>query len=253
MKGHALALFLGLGAFSFSALAEITPADTRLAGLASSMLQNVDEARKAIARRDQQAATGNLDLALMLASQIRNEAPAGTEPLVVTIRTESETESVTVPARRGKPRKDSTVSKVAGRHSREAIDIGSAVERMNAAKSALAGGNFADADANLDTVQKSVFHETVTGDMPLARVRENLALARSRVEEGKFKHAGPPLNAAARALANYTGPNAAEAARMRAEIAAYARDIKDDNANALDRIDAWFREVSRWLAATPGR
>jgi hypothetical protein len=250
MTRPVLAIFL---AASFSIAAEKNAADPKLASLASSMLQNVAEARKAIARRDAPAAAGNVDLALNLASQIRSDAPAGADPLVVTIRTESETESITVPARRGKPRKDSTVSQVAGRYSREAIDVGAAVERLNAAKMAVASGSLKSADEHLEAVQKSVFHETLTGDMPLMRVRENLALARARVQEGQFRHAAPPLNAAVRALANYTGPHAVEAARMRVEIESYARDIDDDHASALDRIDAWSAAVARWLAASPGR
>jgi hypothetical protein len=228
--------------------------DAQMAGLASAMLRNVDDARQAIARQDHQSAAGSLDVALGLVSQIYGRAGAHSKPLIVTIRSEMETESVLVPARRsGAPRRDTTVSQVSGRYSAETIDIDEAREHMASAKAALMRRDFSGADAHLDSLQKSVKHETVTGEMPLLRVRDNLSLALARVHEGKFKHAAPALHAAVRALANYTGSHSADAARLRTEIESYARDIEDSHADAADRINAWSSQVSRWLEQTPGR
>ena len=66
-------------------------------------------------------------------------------------------------------------------------------------QTALDQGDLATAGADLAAVQSAVVTKTFRGDLPLVQARENLEIARTRVEEGDYKDAVMPLKAAARA------------------------------------------------------
>lgn len=99
------------------------------------------------------------------------------------------------------------------------------------ARAALERGEPAAADAHLAALARSVEEHGVTRDPPRIKARQNLLLARTRVEQGRYKDAEAPLREAARALG-------------RRDIEDYARRIRREPADALARIDAWLREIT---------
>lgn len=230
-----------------------------LSGMAAGMLQETNQARAAITSNDKESALRHVNQALSLISDIEAQAGSQAKPLKVTVSKELATESTYVPVKRKKSdvmsanrlKKTTSISQVSGEMTRSLVDVTAAREHLEGAKAALENGNLRTADTDLAAVQKSVVNESVQGDMPLLRVKENLMLAKARIQESKPKAAAMPLRAAARALADYRvqapAANSAEAEVMRQEMESLAENIKRGHAVALDRIAAWSEKIDAWV------
>lgn len=86
--------------------------------------------------------------------------------------------------------------------------------------------------------------------MPLVQTRTDLELARSRVLEGDFQQAAPPLRAAAKSLADfenqYPGPEAIRADYLRGQMVYRAARLQWDADDAVDWINYWLDTIAGW-------
>ncbi len=229
-----IGLFLALW---FSAQQTTTEA-VDVTALASSVLDHTIKARTAIAAGDAAAARRDVDEGLRQATRARAALEAFGKPLVVPLSEEVETTSTIGPMKRGKPiDRKASVREVEVEHRSVTLDVGMAQDKLTAARAALDRGDTAAADAQLAALAQGAEEQTVLQDPALLKARQNLLLARTRVEQGRYKDAEAPLRTAANALG--------EDSPMGRDIANYAKRIRRDNTGALDRIDAWLRELGR--------
>lgn len=222
--------------------------------LASGALEQARQARASLAAGNRDAASRSVDQGLAMTRRAENllrpSTPAGT-PILVPLETEVEVETTFKPRRAGvetTARAERTVGAVSGR----SLDVGMARQQFEAARAALDRDDPTAADNSLAAVENSVRTEAASGDLPLVRARQNLEVARSRALDGKPNAARAPLREAARALREYEagapGPQAAEAAALRADIEDYAGQVRRDRDGAPARIGAF---ISR-LGSFPG-
>jgi hypothetical protein len=134
--------------------------------------------------------------------------------------------------------------------------VSSARAHLEAARAALEKGDHEAARSDLAAVQSDVVTNTYSGEFPLVQARENLAIALARVRDGKYKDAVLPLNSAARALDRWAHqeprpkPKIADRAmRMSVQINAYAERIVHDHADAIDRVNGWWQQVTDWFTS----
>jgi hypothetical protein len=201
----------------------------------------------------------HVNQAMRWVSNIRGKSTSQAKPLTVSIYTELNSTSLYAPVKRGKPgdmsasrlKRGTNIREVTGEYTRVALNVDSAAQSLEAARAALQNGDFAAADVALAAVQNEVTRTTTTSDLPLLKVRQNLMLARARVEESKYKDAAAPLRAAAEGLAEYQrlnpGPHATEAGLMRQQIQQYARTVGREHSDALDRISDWWEKSTAWF------
>ena len=204
-----------------------------MTALANSVMDHTVKARTAIAAGDVAAARRDVDEGLRLATRARSALEASGKPLVVPLSEEVETTSTIGPLKRGEPLdRKATVREVEVEHRSVTLDVGMAQEKLTAARAALDRGDAAAADAQLAALAQGAEEQVVLHDPALLKARQNLLLARTRVEQGRYKDAEAPLRAAGKVLG-------------RRDIEDYAKRIRRDNADALARIDAWVRELGR--------
>ena len=219
-------------------------------------MQQADIARQAIANHDTPAARQHAQQALADAAKIQEMMGSPAEPLIVPIYMEFESTSLMVPAKRhgsaDRLKHNASVSEVSGDYTATFLNVTSARVHLRAGLEALDKNDLNAAGADMAAVQADVTTKTYTGEFPLVQARENLALARTRVLDGKYKDAILPLKSAARALDRWAheGPRpkvADLAARLSVEIDGYAERVSHDHADAVDRITSWWDQVTDWF------
>lgn len=216
--------------------------------LAASLLQQTDLARQAIAHHDQRAAQEAIRQAQDLTRKIETTAGTRNQPLVVTVSSQLDKEATMVPARK----RNASISEVRGTLTATLLNVTNARLKLESASQALQAGDFNAADMDLAAVQAGAVTKTYTGDMPVMQARENLSIARSRVQQGDYKDAILPLKSAASALDRFAQqvpkPQQAELAeKMKLDIDAYAERITHDHTDALDRVNGWYDQVDDWF------
>jgi hypothetical protein len=147
------------------------------------------------------------------------------------------------------------VHQVAGSYTNVAVDTTVAQNSLAAAKAALEKGDLPTADAALADVQEGVKIEATEANMPLARARENLILARSAVRHNNYTEAKASLEAASKALAAYEqsgGPHAADAKTLQQQIDSYAQDIQQNHSVAVSKINEWWNTTADWTPYKAG-
>ncbi len=228
-----IGLFLALW---FSAQ-QTTTEVVNVTALANSVMDHTVKARTAIAAGDTAAARRDVDDGLRLATRARKALEASGKPLVVPLSEEVETTSTIGPLKRGEPLdRKAAVRNVEVEHRSVTLDVGMAQEKLSAARAALERGDVAAADTQLAALAQGTEEQVQLLDPALLKARQNLLLARTRVEQGRYKDAEAPLHAAAKALGD---------SAMGRDIEGYAKRIRHDNTGALERIDAWVRELGR--------
>jgi hypothetical protein len=147
-------------------------------------------------------------------------------------------------------RTGTAVRKVTGEYTSVALDIRAAKDHLNAAKEALNNGDFEKADAALTAVQNGLVVETVAGDLPLLRARENLILARESANRANYTETHTALRAASDALMNYAQNNpqhASDVRMLRSEIDQYNQSIQQNHSDAVSKIDSWWDQTTGWV------
>lgn len=145
---------------------------------------------------------------------------------------------------------NAAVNEVAGEYTRVLVSTTVADNSLAAAKMALAKAEWKKADAALADVQEGVQIESVKSDMPLARARENLILARAAARQNHDLEAEAALEAASTALSKYAsegGPHAKEAQDLQNQIAGFALHLEAQPASAVTKINGWWNTLSDWF------
>lgn len=216
--------------------------------IAGQMLDCTNKARQALKQGDHQAAIKDVAQAQNYAYQVRSMAPHAT---MVPVYQEFVSVSILGPVKEEqKAHKAGTaVKEVAGDYTQVMVSSAVSSRYLEAAKNDLAKGNWTAADAALAGVQDGVEMESVESDMPLARTRENLILARAAVQNSHFNEAQASLQAASKALANYAAENTShkqQAENLKQQINQLASSIQQNHSDAVAKINGWWNTTSEW-------
>ena len=238
------------------AAAQDIPQD--IPGMAGGILEQSKLAGQAVNAHDKTAALDHIRQGSALAAQILQATPPSTpRPVLVRIYKSTETTTTYAPAKRnGRLKKKATVAGTETQITTGRLDISSAATRFHDVWAALERDDWSTADSDLRAIPERVIQTTVQGSMPLLEARQNLRLARMRVEEGRYKDAAAPLRAAAEDLADYErlglGPQGENAEYFRQQIANYASTIAKDHQEAAKQIDYWLGYVDKWYQEATG-
>jgi flagellin-specific chaperone FliS len=225
---------------------------------ASKMLEETNRARLAIKNKNEQRAVEDVDRAEADLKRVQSEAQGST---MVPVYQEFVSISFLTPIRAeqnariaashagASSAKPAAVQQVAGSYTDVVVNTTVAKNNLAMAKSALGRGDLGTADAALADVQEGVKTEATEANMPLARVRENLILARSAVRHNNFTEAKVSLEAASNALATYErsgGAHAADAKTLQQQIDSYAPNIQQNHSDAVTKINKWWNTTADW-------
>jgi hypothetical protein len=238
------------------AAAQDIPQD--IPGLAGGILEQSKLARQAVMQHDQTSALDHIRQGSALAAAILQATPPSTpRPVLVRIYKSTETTTTYAPAKRnGELKKYANVAGTETKVTTGTLDVSSAATRFQDAESAVERDDWTTADSDLRAIPESVIQTTVEGNMPLLEARQNLRLARMRVEEGRYKDAAVPLRAAADDLADYErlspGALGQNAEYFRQQIANYAGTVAKNHQDAASQIDYWLGYVDKWYKQAAG-
>jgi hypothetical protein len=230
----------------------------RLSRQATNLLQQVDQANKAVTAKQTQTAIGHINQALADRNQLATLLKAKGQSLVVPLYSELEDQSVLGPvlsARKGKPQPSTsapiTVDDASAQFTFVGLDLDKAESRLDAAKKALENKNPQAASDSLAAIGTDLVVETQEADLPLLAARENLALARTATKNRKYKEASAALKEASIALDTYSKRNATqrtvEVKDLRSKIDSLSQTVAQNHSNAETTIDGWWRQVDSWF------
>jgi len=229
---------------------ELTP----LSGMAALLLEHTQQARRAIVAGDGETARNRVDQALSQASEIQARASSPVKPLLVPIAAEVERTSHTGPLKRkGWGFDKQTSVHVTEDVQRVSLNVTLAADKLRAAKRLLDQDDLASADSELAAVETAVVTQSVTQDVPLAKARENLILARARLLKGKPRNAVTPLKEAAKALRQQElrepDQRLPDITALRREVEALSGSIRNKPPDALDKLNLWIEMIDQWPAS----
>jgi hypothetical protein len=230
-------------------------AQSNLPNLAAGVLDQTGQARQAIAAHDRDTAVGHVRRAIATVDQIQQSATDSPRPLMIPVYREVETSTTVTPVKHkdAELKHNSSVRGVDGDSTTARLDITAAGEHLQAAQAALEAGDFSAADAALGAVEKGVSVTQTTGDMPLPMAKQNLELARVRVQEGKYHDAELPLKSAAQAIGDYErlfpDRRTADMESARQAILGYSANVAKEHDGAAGRIDSWLDMLHQWTPA----
>lgn len=242
-------------------------------------LRLTDQARQSIINKDQSSATQDVQQALDLVDKAGEKLPAtgnNNNSHVVPIFAELEQTSFLQPVLTAKkesskgeqqqmasnqnpqsqesamPQSDQppVVKRVEGGYSYTVLDLNAAKEHLQQAKQYLSNNEPAKADLELARAQQSVDTGSITGDMPLVRARENLALARDEAQNSHYSQAKANLTAASKALTEYgnmsQAKHASDAKNISSQIKSFSGKIANSHQTAQSKIENWWNQVAGW-------
>jgi hypothetical protein len=227
-------------------------------GMAGGILEQSKLAQQAVNSHDTAAALDHIRQGSALAATILQATPPSTpRPVLVSIYKSTETTTTYAPAKHnGRLKKNANVAGTETKITTGRLDISSAATRLQDAEAAVERDDWTTAGSDLRAIPESVVQTTVEGNMPLLEARQNLRLARMRVEEGHYKDAAVPLRAAADDLADYErlspGPLGQNAEYFRQQITDYASTVAKDHQEAGARIDYWLGFIDKWYRQATG-
>ncbi|MDN5869736.1 MAG: YfdX family protein [Nitrococcus sp.] len=257
---------------------------TAVSFAAGRILVHVQQARRAIAADNVEAAKQNLQKAMTLANIVESALPTYTvatnieangmsykdtrkvQPLVVGLYDDLDKVAILDPVMAAKKE----AAKKAGippttielllDYSQVTLNVAAAKARLEAAQKILDNknnsGDLEAADQALTLIQtQAVDFSYVSIDIPLREARANLLLARNLVQQERVQDARFALMEAADALQKYqsqVGDNRAKhVSALRQEISSLAENIKQGGAkNAEDKITQWWNQVDAWFGGT---
>jgi hypothetical protein len=241
---------------------------------ASIVLQETDQARRAISQNDKTGAMSHVQQALSATNSLQALVPSGTQnvpvfaeleqtdvigPLVASRRGAGTTRAAR--AARGQAQREQmggiagqtpVVRETEGSYTSINLNVPMAKQHLQAAQTSLQNNNMKVADASLLAVQQSVNMTSVQTDLPLVRARENLNLAQQFAQSGNMQQCAAPLQAAVNALQEYqrgapSGRYKDQAAQLASQISAYTGNIEQQNTStAPGQIQQWWNEVANW-------
>ena len=224
--------------------------------MAAGILTQADVARQAVRNRDQSAALDHIRQAQLLAAEIQRQSAGQPEPLLIPVRSETETTTMYTDVKRsksgemtaGRMKKNTHASDVEQQTSTDDLNVTTAVDYLSAAKSDLQREDWTAADTDLANVANLVHITAADEPASLLQAHQNLLLARARLVEEKYHDAVAPLREAEHALSDFEerdrGPLAQQAEDMRQDIEVMAAHIHRDG--SIDKIDDWLHTLERW-------
>lgn len=232
----------------------------KLSDLGTDVLVKTEQAKQAVAKKDQLMARQFVREALLDVKALEVERPRAKPPFIVTLYTERISFTVSEPVKPGQrigsasravsADQSEEVRAAEGEATRVSLNVTAAKADLQSAQNALRSNNFAAAGPALDKAGKEVTEQTVAQDMPLLKARQNLALALKDVQEKQYDKAVDPLRATSAALAEYAqskSPHAADAGALRGQVDSLAGSIAQNHAGAGDKIGKWWDQVSDWF------
>lgn len=225
--------------------------------LAGKMLDQTNNAREAIKDQNKAAALRDVEQARTELRDIQAKANGAT---TIPVYQEFVSVSILNPvqaehAARRRAHNEATVHQVAGDYTDVAVNTTVAQKNLEAAKQALNEGNLKLADEALADVQEGVSIEEVEANMPLARARENLILARAAAEKGRYGEAHAALASASRALSSYinqNGQHVDQARSLKQQIDSYDQNLQQNHTNIVSEINQWWNTTSGWTPYEAG-
>jgi hypothetical protein len=252
--------------------ADMQNSKAKLSRQVGELLNSTNQARKAIADKNQQQATKDVDEALNGANSLMSQrgasdlVPLYTElvrtSVITPIMQQRRTATAQARGRQsgsadrtapGKKNDDEVVREVVGDYTTVLLDVPATQIHLRAAQKALANHDLAAADRDLKAVQDSLVVTSLDADMPLLRARENLVLARDSAVAGNYRDAQDQLRAASRALSTYVSANSShkqDAQRLQSEISNYAQSIEGNHSDASSKIESWWEQTTNWMTPT---
>jgi|GEM_PF-3753052 len=249
------------------------------------MLHDTHNARQAIRQGDRQQALSDVNDALASLDQastiaqsenLGNTVPVfaefGTQAVIGQIQSakiesgQAQSAQAGQPGAQGRPLTDEAqqnrqgtaaqgpvVRSVQGEFADLSVNLDTARTHLEAAKSALESDDLQTADAALSAVQSSVNVTTAEENMPLVKARVNLALAEESLRQNNYQAAHAQLQAAANALATYSGAQSQKVTQVRSELDSLLANYQAEQAQAAPRVQQMWREVAQITApTTPG-
>ena len=249
---------------------------------ASDLLSATDQARNAILNYDKQDALEHVNHALAKAQEIMQQKPGRMVPIYDELSRYSVIGPVMQSRNRGyegenqeySQQNNSTgasqqaqkqtqqqsvarnderpvgVQDVVGNFTSVDLDIRLAQDHLTAAKQALEKGDFGGADAALKAVQDGVDVASVSVDLPLARARENLILARESAMSGDQRETKVALRDAARSLREYArfgGSHSSQASALCTQIENASNSASQTSTtSSATQIENWWNQLASW-------
>jgi hypothetical protein len=232
-----------------------------LSRFAGQMLDDTNRARAALKKGDHQLAREDVNRARTELQKIEADAHGATMipvyqefvsiSILSPVRAEQNARAQGNNAERkgAESSKPAAVNEVAGDYTRVMVSTTVARNGIDAARAALDQREWKKADLALSDVQEGVQIESVESDMPLARTRENLILARAAIRDGHYHEAKAALENAAKALSQYEdrgGRRASEAKQMEEEVNQLAQNLEKEHTGAVSAINKWWNTTATW-------
>ena len=227
---------------------------------ASAMLKDVKRASADVGKHDKNDALTAVDQALSLSSKLERSGPKNglvpvyREAISIAVFTPSKIVGAPHPAEGTAERvtlPNPTVQDVVGESTREFVNSKEAHHDLEDAQRALQNGELAKAHSALEAFRAAVMEQTVVGDKPLARVRQNLVLAGNQAGQYELTDARTSFSAAVRALEQYADANGrhADGARVLGrEITLYEQRMPQDGIEVAGQAQLWWDRVASWTA-----
>ena len=254
-------MFRTAPAILFVSLAALCGAQTAispdLSSDAATVLSEANQARQAALNHEQTAALNHIQNARNMAAQIQSAMAGKQPPLLVPVTTQVETSTMYTGVKRHRNgavtlKKNTNVSEVNQHVTSGQLDVTTAADYLDAAESDVRNLDWNSAADNLSAATQLVQVDVSNQDVPLLLAKQNLLLARTRIEEGRYKAAVLPLREASNALAQFErqgyGPVSQQAADMRASIDVYSHQLGQNS--GVDRINNWMDTITHWQEQT---
>jgi hypothetical protein len=222
---------------------------------ASDLLNAATQARNALAYQDKQDALFHIDHGLKSAKEVLDRGATRYVPIYAELSRYSVIKPIMEQANaeggkeQARAEEAPTVQSVVGEYTSVSVDLRAANDHFEAAKQALEEDNFQEADAALRAVPNAVAVASVATDLPLLRARQNLMLARQSAMEENTAQAQAALKEASEALATFgkTARDHSQVTQIRTEIDKFTTSRKDIGSEAVEKIDAWWEELTNWI------
>jgi hypothetical protein len=262
---------LSTSVFTVIAIAQNAPATQPAAGepatqlsrrqdsrYASGILDAAWEAQQDLQKKNRDGALKAIDHALDLQSKLEK---SGAKGRLVPVYQETVSVAVYSPSKiAGEDRNSAdrmstppspVVQDVTGKSTRVFLNTKDTRTHLENAKRVIRAGDTTEGDVELGDVRSALLTETVVGDEPLGRARQNLMLAGDEAGRYLFDDTVNSLNATIKALEDYAdakGTHAADARMIARQILVYEQRMPKVPIQVAGQIQDWWDQVASWTA-----
>jgi hypothetical protein len=254
-----------------------------LSRMAAAMLIEVQNAREAIARDNEDNAVRRVGAALDQVLNIEQSTKKKANELAVSVYSELEQVALIGPIQTAKrevagqmteteaPTDEygrsyrwaydpyGTVREVEGKITAVTVDLGKVAPHLEAAKRALVAKDKKLADQSLAAALSEVNLVSEEANLALARARQNLALARNRIYDSMHRGAAAALKEASEALTEYgkTAPanRIQRVTALEKELRAFLEPekVSKNSRQLTTKIEGWWEMLADWTTPKTGK